>query len=91
MKVGKLEIHVRSQRLLPRLYLLHWDARRLDGKRDGPDSLLLGFEVSTDYGEPAFEVEVEIPWTRPRPWFDGQLVYWPRKRMGFDDIRRESN
>jgi hypothetical protein len=61
-------LNLREDVPLPRLYLIRWDSRFGDGHREEPDTLLLGIEVKTEYGEPAVELELEIPWRRPRPW-----------------------
>jgi hypothetical protein len=50
------------------------------GADDDPDSLALGLELSSRYGEPVVDVSIALPWRRPRPWaLEGT---WPSKWGG---------
>lgn len=74
--LGAGQVILRGESILPRLYALRW----ISGT-DEPDDLIVGIEVSTLYGEPVIELEIEFPWRRPRPWWP-ELHYWPPKRLG---------
>lgn len=56
-----MKVNVQHEVPVPRVYALVSPA-------PADTLLIIGFEISSRWGEPVIRVEAEFPWLRPRPW-----------------------